>query len=62
MVESLLEIFAKRKSHPFYKPTDAHSATNVLGESISLKSMWNTMNRLRKYDFSCGYIFLVGMH
>ena len=34
MVESLLEILIKRRSHSFYKPIDVHSMKNDLGESV----------------------------
>ena len=39
IVESLLEILTKRKSQAFYKFTDVHSVTNVLGEIISSLNM-----------------------
>ena len=54
MVESLLEILIKRKSQTLYELIDAHSVTNLVGESISSISMWNIVNQLGKYDFSCG--------
>ena len=44
MVESLLEILTKRRSEAFYKLTDVHSVTNVLGEIISSINMWNIVN------------------
>ena len=39
-VESLLEILTNRRSQTFYKLIDVHSATNVIGESISSIRMW----------------------
>ena len=51
MVESLLEILTKRRSQAFYKLIDVHSVTNVLGEIIYLRKMWNIMNLQGKYDF-----------
>ena len=54
MVESLLEILTKRRSQTFYKPIDAHSMTDFVSESISAISIWNIVNQLGKYDFSCG--------
>ena len=56
MVESLLEILTKRRSQTFYKPVDVDSVTNAIGESISSISMWNVVNQLGKYDFSCGSV------
>ena len=44
-VESLLEILTKRRSQAFYKLIDAHSVTNVIGESISSIRMWNFVNQ-----------------
>ena len=52
MVESLLEILAKRRSLSFYKPVDAHSATNAEGEIVSSISMWNLVSQLGKHGFS----------
>ena len=56
MVESLLEILTKRRSQTFYKPVDVHSVTNAIGQSISSKGIWNIVNQLDKYDFSCGSV------
>ena len=56
MVESLLEILTKRRSQVFYKPVDVHSVTNAIGESISSITMWNIVNQLGKFDFSCGSV------
>ena len=56
MVESLLEILTKRRSQVFYKPVDVHSVTNAIGESISSITMWNIVNQLGKFDFSCGLV------
>ena len=53
MVESLLEIFTTRRLQLFYKPIDLHSLTNTADEGISSISRLNTVNQLRKYDFSC---------
>ena len=46
MVKSLLEILTKKISQTFYKPIVAQLVTNVLGVSISIISMWNTVNQL----------------
>ena len=53
MVESLLEILTKRRSQAFYKLTDVHSVTNVLGEIISSINMWNIVNLKVSMIFSC---------
>ena len=54
IVESLLQILTKRKrSQTFYKPVDAHSITNTIGEGISSIIIWNIVNQVRM-------IFLVG--
>ena len=53
MVESLLEILAKR-NQAFYKPLDVYSVTNAVEESIYSISEWNIVNQLGKHDFSCG--------
>ena len=60
MVERLLEILTKRRNESFYKPIDVHSVTNFKGEIISSISMWNSVNQLRKHDFFCGLVFLMG--
>ena len=46
MMKSLLEILTKKISQTFYKPIVAQLVTNVLGESISVISMLNTVNQL----------------
>ena len=38
----------------FRKPTDAHSETHTIGESVCSVSMWNIVNHLGKHDFACG--------
>ena len=45
-------------SQTFYKPMDAHSVTNVLGERISSISMWNIVNQLGKHHFLVDRFFL----
>ena len=49
MVESLLEILTKKRSH-------VQSVTNAIGESIYSISIWNIVNQLGKYDLSCGSV------
>ena len=45
-MESLLEILTKATTtQVFYKLIDAHSATNLIGESISSIRMWNIVNQ-----------------
>ena len=56
MVESLLEILTKRKSQTFYKTVDVHFVTNAKGKNISSVSIWNIVNHLGKYFFSCGSV------
>ena len=56
MVESLPETLPKGRSQAFYEPVDVHSVTNAIGESISSISIWNIVNQLGKYDFSCGSV------
>ena len=51
MLESLLEILTKRRSQTF----DVHAVTNV-GEIISSITMYNIVNQLGKYYFSCGLV------
>ena len=51
MVESLLEIIAKRRSQSFYKSMDIHSVTNV-GESIFSISMSNTRLFHKKFFYN----------
>ena len=43
----------QRRSQTICKPVDVHSGINAIGESISLISIWNIVNQLGKYDFSC---------
>ena len=52
----LPEILTKRRSQTFCKPVDVQSLTNAIDESISSISIWNIMNHLGKYDFSCGSV------
>ena len=52
----MLEILTKRRSQAFYKPVGVHSVTNAIGESIPSISIWNIVNKLVKYDFSCGSV------
>ena len=33
-----------------------HSMTNAIGESISSIRIWNIVNKVGKYDFSCGSV------
>ena len=54
VVESLLEILAKRKSQTFYRHIDLHSVTNAIDEVISSISKWNIVNQLCKHGFPCG--------
>ena len=61
MVKSLQEILNKRISQTFYKLTDAHFMTNVVGKSITSISIRNIVNQLSRHDFSCGQMFLVGL-
>ena len=56
MVESLLQILTKRRSQTFYKPANIHSVANTTAESISSIVIWNIVNGLSKYDFSCGLV------
>ena len=51
VVENLLEMFTKRRSQTFCKPTDTRSVTNIVGKSISSITIWNIMNQLIKHDF-----------
>ena len=60
MVESLLESLTKGKCQIFYKPIDAHSVTNIVGESISTISWQNIFNQFGKHNISCGQTFIVG--
>ena len=39
---------------------DLHYVTYAAGEGISLMSKWDIPHQLRKQDFSCDYIFLMG--
>ena len=56
MLESLLETLSKRRSQVFYKPVDVHSLTNPIDKSISSISIWDIVNQLGKYYFSCGLV------
>ena len=56
MVESLLEILAKRRGQTFYRSIDVHSVTNAIDESISLISIWNIVNQVGKYEFFYGSV------
>ena len=56
MVESLLNKLTKRRSQTFYKHVDVHSVTNAIGESTFSISIWNIVNQLGKYHFSCGSV------
>ena len=53
MLESLVKILTKRTSQEFYKPVDVHSVMNAIGKTISSISIWNIVNQLDKYNFSC---------
>ena len=44
-VESLLEILTNRGTQAFYKLMNVHSENNVIGESISSITIWNTVNQ-----------------
>ena len=51
MVESLLQILAKR-SPTVSKPINVHSVTFAIGESVPSTIMWNILNQSGKQDFS----------
>ena len=40
----------------FGKSADMHSVAKAIGKSISSISIWNIMNQLGEYYFSCGLV------
>ena len=46
----------QKKKPGVCKPVNVHSVTNAIGESISSLSIWNIVNLLGKYYFSCGSV------
>ena len=59
MVESLLEMLARRRRQVFYKPTDFPALTNAVSQGIFSINKQNTVSQLGEHDFSCDQIFLV---
>ena len=49
-----LEILTKERNQVQKKPE--HVVTNAIGESISLRRIWNIVIQLGEYDFSCGSV------
>ena len=45
----------KKKSEVLQYPIDAHTVTNVVGESICSVTIWNIYFESGMYDFSCEF-------